>query len=325
MKDRNDRRDMTSRERKEERRREEARSRGEDARTESEKAASDRRKRVFVAVALVAAIILVAAGTAIPVYMSCNYMFEDNPVAVIELKAGDRSFTMKYELFASDSPIACANFAYLASVDFFDGAVIYDTQNEWVRFGGYRLSSDDDGETTYTHVADDESFTSALTDDFSPERYEEDDHSGIFGYRLNYDDTSLSYTDVEFALCANMHDSAQAATEFQISGSVTRRDDYVTRDSTNTRRYFKVEAFGRPLKEDAQTAEAVEYILALQRSEETINGYFLAPTTPVVVTDVRVYNYSEEWTRSSHEHGFESYMTDELDAFYSDTWNDSHL
>ena len=108
-------------------------------------------------------------------------------------------------------------------------------------------------------------------------------------------------------------------------GDETIRIDYVTRDGTNTRRYFKVEAFGRPLKEDAQTAEAVEYILTLQRSEETINGYFLAPTTPVVVTDVRVYNYSEEWTRSSYEHGFESYMADELDAFYSDTWNDSHL
>lgn len=312
---------LSARERKELRNREKERETSADGRITAEREELARRRRILAIVILVFAVIAVTAAASVPIFMSCNYMFERNPVAVIKLDAGDRTLTMKYELLDSDAPIACANFAFLASIGWFDGAVVYDTQNDYVRFGGYRSSMNDSGGAAYTHLADDESFTSAQTANFAENRYSTTDHSGMFSYSLKSDNSNFTYTDsrFEFALCSQTSASRQASTEFQISGSTKQRQDSLGGKTVS------VIPFARPLNADEATKEAVTYILGLERGETKINGSFLAPASTVTVKSVKVYNYSEEWTSVKYEHGFETYMTDELKGFYSTTWSRKHI
>lgn len=118
------------------------------------------------------------------------------------MKAGDRTLTMKYELFAADCPRACANFVFLAEAGFFDGAVVFDTQNSRVRFGGYYLTEDASGGVSYAHRSDDTAFLSGLTDEFSEEHYTdsdgETDYSEMLRYTLRSDSTSYDYTAYDF-------------------------------------------------------------------------------------------------------------------------------
>lgn len=294
-----------------------------DGRAAAEREELGKRRRIFAIVILIVAILAVAIGAAIPTYMSCNYMFERNPVAVIKMDAGGKTLTMKYELFANDCPIACTNFAFLASVGWFDGAVVYDTQNEYVRFGGYR-QTEEEGKTVYKHKANDESYTSKLTNNFSEDRYKDGDHSGMFSYKLNSDSSKLTYTDVAFALCAQTSSSAQAATEFQISGSTKTRNDRLTKSDGSATKTLYVKPFGKPLNDDGATADAIDYILNMQRSETAVNDYFHAPATTVTVKSVKVYNFSEEWTNVKYKHGFESYMSEVLNGFTS-SWSRPHI
>ena len=314
---------LSAKERKELRAQEQQRKQSPDGKIAADVEASGRRRRVIALVALVVAVIALAVGITVPAYMSCNYMFERNPVAVIKMDANGKELTLRYELFVNDAPIACANFAFLASIGWFNGSVVYDTQNDYVRFGGYMQATDDSGKTIYKHRANDESFTSKLTDNFTAGRYKDGDHSGMFSYRLNADSNNkLTYTDIGFALCAQTSSSAQAATEFQISGSTKTRNDRLTNGKTT--KTLSVKPFAKPLSDDAETNEAVDHILGLERGETAINDYFYAPKTAVTVKNVKVYNYSEEWTEVKYEYGFESYMTEVLNGL-STSWSKTHI
>lgn len=308
---------FSAKERKELRKQNEERKQSADGRSESERNELANRRRVFAIALLCAAVLVVGIGVGIPTYMSCNYMFERNPVAVIKMDAGGKTLTMKYELFANDCKIASTNFAFLASIGWFDGAVVYDTQNDYVHFGGYRAATDGEGKAIYTHLADDESYASKQADNFSPDNIKDGDHSGMFSYLLNSDTSKLTYEDVPFALCSQTSSSAQPATEFQISGSVKNRYDRLTSTSSSTTKTLYVKPFAKPLSDDAQTMDAVEYILGLERSETAINSYFRAPVTTVTVKSVKVYNFGQEWNNVKYKYGFESYMKEELNGMSS--------
>ena len=304
--------ELTASERKQLRRDEQARAAGE--RPEAEKAERASRSKVYAVALLVVAVIVISVGVAVPTYMSCNYMFERNPVAVIEMKAGDRTLTMKYELFAADCPRACANFVFLAEAGFFDGAVVFDTQNSRVRFGGYYLTEDASGGVSYAHRSDDTAFLSGLTDEISEEHYTdsdgETDYSEMLRYTLRSDSTSYDYTAYDFMLCANVSGSDASATEFQICGrkDTLSTNDTIWNEAQNSPCEFEVQAFGRPLGGDEATGEAIEYILGMEKSDTYMRSYFLSTAEPVTVSSVKIYNFETTWTENRYEHGFESYM-----------------
>lgn len=317
--------------------------RGNDpAPTDSETDKKSRRITIIV-IAAVAAIAIIV-GIIVSVYMSFNYMFEGNPVAVIDISIDDETYTLKYELYEDECPKGVANFCYLASIDYFDGTVVYDTQNKRVRFGGYTKTVDENGNATYSHHAYDEEFTTAHADDFNlvayPDRVSESDHSKLFRYALQEDQTARKETDKLFTLNAYKHDCQIAATNFQIFGDPTlvpsgngnnsipgdldpvpAPDDKITGTGGDRSRTFVSYPIGEPLNDDRETKNAINVILGLTTADDPVNDFFRPPVQTVTIDDVKIYNYGEyeKWTKSEYEHGFESYMTSKFgtNVFYS--------
>ncbi len=294
--------------------------------------------RITAAVLAAVAAIAVFVAIFVPTYMAANYMYESNPVAVITVGIGDENYTLKYELFENESPKAVANFSYLASVGYFDGTVVYDTQNKRVRFGGF-TKTEKDGTVTYSHRAYDEAFTTAHLDDFNSAasgRVTEKDHSSLYRYSLSNDSTALKETDLLFSLNAYKSNCQEAATNFQIfadpnllpstdnsnvAGERVIPPDTIEGNSRS--RTFYSYPIGIPLNDDKATGEAINKILALKSVDEPVNSYFRPPEQTVTVKTVKVYNYKEygKWNKSEYAHGFESYMTERFGSgvFYS--WN----
>ena len=326
--------ELSARERKELRRQNEAKAQG--IVSEDEKEYKEKKAKIYFVLFLIVAVILISTGIAVPTYMSCNYMFERNPVAVIKLDAGGKTFEMKYELFVTDCPRATANFVFLAQQDFFDGVVIYDTQNDWMRFGGYTEGEDSDGNLIFNHRSDDSSFTDRLTSNFKEAHYTKTqtkdgeqvtvtDTTEALKYTLKKDDTSFSYIDFDYALCANVSGSSASATEFQINGLNKAREDKLTKADGTSAKTMTTQVFARPLGESNGVKEAIEYVLGMEKGDR-VGDYFVTTSTLVKITDVSVYNYETEWLQVKYENGFEDYMT-EIGGFSytSDTWSNSHI
>ncbi len=317
--------ELSARERKEKRRAEEERAASYDGRTEKERVEyASRRKNAIIAVIAAVVLMIIVSATILTV-MSCNYMFEKNPIAVFVFESDGKTYKLEYEIFIDDSPNASDNFLYLASIGFFDGTIVYDTQNEQVRIGGYDGVKRDDGELTYTHRSDDVTFVNGLKGDFSPERFEEDDPS-VFKYRVNKDNNNLDYRLFDYALCANVSGSAASSTEFQFVCGNKEMADYI--DADGSRKTFTLETFAVP-KDEEKAKETFSYILGLQTytddngDPEYARKYFRAPQQTVWLKSVKVYNYDDAWNDRKYEYGFESYMT-EKNAI-SSSWTKEYI
>lgn len=301
--------------------------------TEDEITAKKKSTRIVAAVLAVVAVIVIFLGVFIPTYMSTQYMFESNPVAVIKMHTEDETYTLKYELFEDECPAGVTNFCYLASIGFFDGTVIYDTQNKRVRFGGYEKQKDDKGNDKYVHRANNEEFVTAHLDDFdliaNPDRVTENNHSKLFKYSLKNDNTKLNEYDKLFTLNASTYSGTMAATVFQIFGDAdtvgdsNRNKDVLTNASGGSTRTYSVYPIGQPLKDDKKTCEAINAILNLKTVDTKVNTYYLPPEKTVTIESVKIYNFGEKnkWNNLQYEHGYESYMIEKFGSgvFYS--WN----
>ena len=330
--------DLTARERKRLREKQAAVSSGQSERlTAEEYEKKAPRVRVFAIAAIVAAVILIAVGITVPCVMAANYMFERNPIAVFELTSGGEKFRIEYEIYAADCPNAANNFMYLASIGFFDGNIIFDTQNSQVRFGGYYdpTYDEDKGEWDYKHRSDDLDFINGIKErDFAPAHYADAEDPDVFKYRIKKDSASFSVTEVPLALCANTSASAASATEFQFNCDPTAdAENLIDGVGTSSQKKLDLEVFAAPLHEE-EAREVFDRILSLDKysgadgSPEYARKYFRAPEQTVTITRVRVYNYDALWLDSSYEYGFESYML-EKGAFTTSeagqTWSKEYI
>lgn len=319
---------LSARERKEMRRAEEERAASYDGRTEKERAEQSARHRNYFITVIVALALIITVAVAVPVVMSCNYMFEDNPVAVFEFESGGKIYKVEYEIFITDCPNAANNFIYLASIGFFDGTIVYDTQNEQVRIGGYdSVSRGDNGKLTYTHRSDDADFAKSLKDDFSPERFEDESDPTVFRYRLNKDKNNLTYDMFEYALCANVSGSAASSTEFQFVCGSKSMADYIDVGS-GSRKNFTLETFAAPMDEE-KAGETFSHILGLETytdengEPEYARSWFRAPVNTVTLRSVKAYNYDDAWKNGKYEYGFESFMTE--NGAFSSSWTKRYI
>lgn len=320
--------ELSARERKELRRAEEERAASSDGRTEAERADRYKRRKSGMIALIAIAVIIITVGITVPVVMSCNYMFEKNPIAVFMFESGGKTYKVEYEIFIIDCPNAANNFLYLASVGFFDGTIVYDTQNRQVRIGGYdSVSRTDDGKLTYTHRSDDLDFVNGLKNDFDPKRYEDPDDPSVFKYRLNKDNNNLKYTMFDYSLCANVSGSDASSTEFQFVCDKNEMADTVSVAGSGNKN-FSLEVFAVP-KDTAQAEKAFSYILGLDTyadengAPEYARKYFRAPIQTVTLKSVKVYNYDDPWNDRKYEYGFESYMTG-ISAI-SSTWTKEYI
>ena len=116
------------------------------------------RKNVYIILtALVMAAILITLAILIPTVFLRDAMYAhiNNPVAIIHLSNGDK---IELEIFEKETPNVATNFIYLAKKGYFDGVVIFDNTNKYVRFGQYM-------DTDFTKFrSTDEAFLKKITD-----------------------------------------------------------------------------------------------------------------------------------------------------------------
>lgn len=266
------------------------------------RAAADKRKRrnriLLGCLICVLAAALIALAVILPILAARNkYSYVKNPVAVIEL---DNGMTMRYEIFEDSCPVAATNFLFLAKVGYFDGTIIFDSQNSWVRFGGFT------GTASKAHRMNDEEFcakVSGLNERGTP--------PSKFKYRLKQD-TSKDATGLLGQKGVLTFLRQDTATEFQVAAI-----DNAQTDVPGTSSYRNMTAVGRAL--DDETLANIAAITALNRltKDESEHSVWRAPyigedTGKLIrIKKVKLYNMS----KSKWKHfNFETYMSTALDG-----------
>ena len=270
---------------------------------EAEKAAARRakiRRITIVSVVAVLAAALITTAIVLPIAMTKNkYSYVGNPVAVIEL---DNGMTMRYEIFESTCPVAATNFLYLAKIGYFNDTIIFDSQNNWVRFGGFESTA------SSSHRSKNTEFCDKITD------VPKDTDGDTFSYRLKKDTSSdaSNLTSQAGVLSFLYNDTA---TEFQVAAI-----DGAQTNVPGTSLYKSMTAVGRAL--DDETMENIKAIAALSRLESSSGEYTrhsywrppLASSDPVTlikIKSVKLYNLaSSKWKNFN----FEKYMETALDG-----------
>ncbi len=203
---------------------------------------------------------VIALGIILPFALSDEYTDKEgvNPYAVMKLSNG---MTINYEIWENECPIAATNFIYLAEIGYFDGTIIFDSQNGWVRLGGWQADS--------LHRGDDnKEFLSKITD----RKYGKSDYSNNkFGYRLKNDTARSSYYDTVGVLSFCYE---RSATEFQVAAS----SDLSLTIPNDNNQDWKVAPFG--MAADSESISNIVAIAALSRDEtgeKFRHDYYRAP------------------------------------------------
>lgn len=161
----------------------------------------DIKRFIVLCLCVVLAIALIVVAVLLPsvIIPRATYSKLNNPVAVIYLSNGE---TLEFEIYEDEVPIAATNFLYLAKNGYFNGSIIFDRQNYYIRFGGFY-------DTDYNHRETDQAFSAKFTDiTTNPSgKYK-------FQYRLQADTHNLSKHPQEAGYMSFMRTSS--STEFQI-------------------------------------------------------------------------------------------------------------
>lgn len=213
----------------------------------------------------------------------------DNPVAKMTLSNG---MTIEYEIYEDTCPVAATNFIFLAKKGFFDGTIIFDTQNDWVRFGGFETPAID---------RSDKSTDYAKHFDGMPGHTE-----NKFGYRLKSDTSVDAKRTTQEGMLIMMNTNP---TYFQVAA----RDNAQTNLQGNgTSVDCKGTALGRYLND--KSLENIRAITELTRAADypTRNKPWKGPEYPVRIEKVRIYNIKdkEKWKNFD----FETYMKTALNG-----------
>lgn len=239
---------------------------GESANKDTEAIEADKKKRknklktlLITIIASVLGVAIIVTGIVLPFALSDEYTTEENVNPYAEMKLSN-GMTIRYEIWENDCPIAATNFIYLANIGYFNGTVIYDNQNGWVRFGGWKADS--------THRGD--SDTEFL--DKIDRTYNDKDYSkNKFGYRLKADSSDKAkYSAIgTLTFCYE-----RSATEFQVIASANTANTIPGDDKTE----WKYTAFG--MVDDDESLENIKKIEALSRDEngeKFKHDYYRAP------------------------------------------------
>ena len=253
-------------------------------------------KKIMILAFSIVAVIVIVVGVVVPVWYISDYRYEKNPIAVIKL---DNGMTLKYEIFAADAPRAAVNFIFLCNIGYFDGSIIYDTQESWVRFGGYYL----DGEGKYAHRSADETFTSKTSSYFTDNAGEKQ-----FKYRVQKDST-MRFTkgdpSTRYGLFSNY---STYCTEFEIMGIV---DAYEKLSAITYNVQYLAAAY------DDDTRANIDSILSKPQSGEFYKTYFKPPQPFVKIVSTKIHNYTVPYGES-----FEKYMTD--NEYITTSWTGNY-
>jgi cyclophilin family peptidyl-prolyl cis-trans isomerase len=232
----------------------------------------------IVCTAVVLAVVVAVGGIIIIISSNDEYTTEDvNPYAVMKLSNG---MTINYEIFEDECPVAATNFIYLANIGYFEGTVLFDSQNGWVRFGGWQADGvhRGDANTAFTNKIKLSAPTGKKADYFDKNK---------FGYRLKQD-TTMNYMNKTIgALCFAYE---RSATEFQI---VASENPMATIENGGE---WKVAPFA--IASDEQSLNNIKALANLTRDDGTRfkHNYFRAPLNNnglITIKSIRVHKKNE--------------------------------
>lgn len=275
--------------------------------TAEEKVMVAKKRRGLLILAGVLAIALIFVAIFVPVYYSSNYLYEDNPIVEIRLSNG---MTLKYKIYAEDTPRVANNFLFLAEMGYFDGNVIHDNSNSWVRFGGYYIDEEDTSDLS--HRTADTDFIAKTSSYFS-------DHSGEktqYKYQLNRDTTAIATKDDAIAKYGLFGQYSAYSNDYSILGkvgaqSVITDTSYIT---TTIDPIYMGKAY------DESTEANIEAILAMGKTDEYYRDAFQLPVDNEIITikKVKIFNYEPVYGDN-----YEDYLED--NSYISSAWSGSYI
>lgn len=240
-----------------------------------------------IAVCIVLAVALIVIGSLLPTVIipRVKYGRVNNPVAVIYLSNGE---TLEFEVYEKEVPTAATNFLYLAKNGYFNGSIIFDRQNNYIRFGGFY-------DTAYNHREKDEKFSAKFTDitKAPSAKYK-------FQYRLTADTTNQAKFGQDEGYLSFMQNSS--STEFQIC---TVSGSPLTASNGEDTRTVNAISFARCLNESV-----MDKITALYESmENTVahGSYWKYPTPIVKINKIKLYNMEKsKWDNFNFDEFFKN-------------------
>ena len=228
---------------------------------------------VGLCVSLLFAVALIVVAVLLPTVIvpRATYSKVSNPVAVIYLSNGQQ---LEFEIYEDEVPIASTNFLYLAKNGYFNGSIIFDRQNYYIRFGGFY-------DIEYNHRETDEVFSAKFTDITSPSGKHK------FQYRLQADTHSLAKFEKEAGYMSFMRTSS--STEFQICVESGHR--LHVGNGTNDRDLDGI-SFARCLNQDV-----LDKLVKLYDNMSTViehKSYWKRPDPVVKIKKIKLYNMKKE-------------------------------
>ncbi len=237
---------------------------------------------IFAAVLLAAVLIVMAI--ILPLFIE-PYGKYDNPVAVIKLSNG---MELEFEIYEKKCPVAATNFIYLAKKKYFDGALIYDMQREFIRFGGFRNEN-------YDHRDRDLTFLDTLTDIAIPVKNEKT--STKLGYRLVKDNDAVASKGKSQGYLSYIQNHSSG--EFQMC---TADGAQLTVSNGNGSAEFEAIAFARYLSEDT-LKNIIKLYADNYESAKPVTGkkYYMLPQEQIKIRTLKVYNLDrEKWDKFNY-------------------------
>ena len=271
----------------------------ESAEKQPKKPLSKLAKWIIAALIVVIGVGGVLAGILVPLKLGSREFTDEegvNPKATIKLSNG---MQLDFDIYENECPNGATNFIWLASIGYFDNVILFDSQQGFVRFGGWTDAKNEDG--TPMHRGDDDtSFTDKikLSEWTDTGNKTKNFDKNKFGYRLKSDSAKSNTVNTigTLSFCYE-----RSATEFTLTAKenpvLTVPND--NGGSSGSKQEWKVSPFG--FASNPQTIDNIKAIEALDRDDGTKfnHDYFRAPLDEnglIKIKSVKVTGkYSGKW------------------------------
>ncbi len=272
----------------------------ESAEKQPKKPLSKLAKWIIAALIVVIGVGGVLAGILVPLSLGSREFTDEegvNPKATIKLSNG---MQLDFDIYENECPNGATNFIWLASIGYFDNVILFDSQQGFVRFGGWTDAKNEDG--TPMHRGDDDtSFTDKikLSEWTDTGNKTKNFDKNKFGYRLKSDSAKSSTVNTVGTLSFCYE---RSATEFTLTAKenpvLTVPND--NGGSSGSKQEWKVSPFG--FASNPQTIDNIKAIGALDLDDDGTkfnHKYFRAPLDEnglIKIKSVKVTGkYSGKW------------------------------
>ena len=269
----------------------------ESAEKQPKKPLSKLAKWIIAALIVVIGVGGVLAGILVPLKLGSREFTDEegvNPKATIKLSNG---MQLDFDIYENECPNGATNFIWLASIGYFDNVILFDSQQGFVRFGGWTDAKNEDG--TPMHRGDDDtSFTDKikLSEWTDTGNKTKNFDKNKFGYRLKSDSAKSNTVNTVGTLSFCYE---RSATEFTLTADEST-DPTIPTGNSGSKQEWKVSPFG--FASNPQTIDNIKAIGALDLDDDGTkfnHDYFRAPLDEnglIKIKSVKVtVKYSGKW------------------------------